>query len=169
LLDLAVRMAQACATEADAVVVSTDIPVYRAPIGVTLLPRPSALATAKARIVDEAQRVARLYPDQDPIVLLQPTSPCRSEDLVRSAIAAYRDADSPTAVVTVQETKPGHYVRDGSVYVTSRQTLLEHGDFYGTRTIYLVNPEVCVNIDTEADWVRAQAAYQEVPQYAASR
>jgi len=57
-----------------------------------------------------------------------------------------RRQDLPTAV---------H--REGSVYVTRRETLMEKNSFYGERLLgHELSPERSVNIDTPNDWQRAE-------------
>jgi CMP-N-acetylneuraminic acid synthetase len=57
-----------------------------------------------------------------------------------------RRQDLPTAV---------H--REGSVYVTRRETLMEKNSFYGARLLgHEMRPERSVNIDTPNDWRRAE-------------
>lgn len=52
---------------------------------------------------------------------------------------------------------PAAWHREGSVYVTRRDVLVERNTFYGTRMIgYMMDPEKTVNIDTMEDWVRAE-------------
>lgn len=55
-----------------------------------------------------------------------------------------------------QELPPAFH-REGSVYVTRRETLIERNSFYGARLLgYEMNAERCVNIDTLEDWERAE-------------
>jgi CMP-N-acetylneuraminic acid synthetase len=47
--------------------------------------------------------------------------------------------------------------REGSVYVTRRDVVIEHGSLYGARLIgYEVDPARAINIDTLDDWARAE-------------
>lgn len=53
---------------------------------------------------------------------------------------------------------PAAYRREGSVYLTRRQVVLEQGSLYGRRTLgVLVDPAHSVNLDTLEDWSRAEA------------
>jgi len=48
--------------------------------------------------------------------------------------------------------------REGSVYVTRRDVVLEGNSLYGARLVgYLLDGKPCVDIDTEEDWERAEA------------
>jgi CMP-N,N'-diacetyllegionaminic acid synthase len=52
---------------------------------------------------------------------------------------------------------PKAFHREGSVYVTRRDVLFEHGNLYGNDVRgYQMNPERSVNIDTEDDWQRVE-------------
>ena len=47
--------------------------------------------------------------------------------------------------------------REGSVYVTRRDVVMEGNSLYGRRLAgYLLDPERCVNIDGPEDWERAE-------------
>ena len=53
---------------------------------------------------------------------------------------------------------PAAYHREGSVYVMKRDVLMMQSSLYGARVIgHVVDPEQCVNIDTEEDWARAES------------
>ena len=52
---------------------------------------------------------------------------------------------------------PAAFHRDGSIYVTRRDVLLEGNSLYGRRVVgHLADPRRSVNIDTPADWLRAE-------------
>lgn len=52
---------------------------------------------------------------------------------------------------------PCAFHREGSVYVTRRRVLLEHGNLYGKNLVgYEMDPDRSVNIDTVNDWARAE-------------
>jgi len=51
---------------------------------------------------------------------------------------------------------PPAFHREGSVYVTRRDTIIEENSLYGQRVAgYLVDPARSVNIDSPEDWARA--------------
>lgn len=53
---------------------------------------------------------------------------------------------------------PAAFHREGSVYVTRRNVLMEHNSLYGERVVgHLMSVDHCVNIDTPQDWIRAEA------------
>lgn len=52
---------------------------------------------------------------------------------------------------------PEAYHREGSVYVTRRRVVMEENSLYGKRLIgYKMDPDNSVNVDTLADWERAE-------------
>ena len=52
---------------------------------------------------------------------------------------------------------PAAFHREGSVYVTRRNVLMEENSLYGSRLRgHLMSSNQCINIDTEADWQRAE-------------
>lgn len=151
--DLAVDLAQGYGP----VVVSTDHPTYERD-GAIVMARPAVLATATALVRDEALRVLRAFPEERWLMLLQPSSPLRRKAHLLRALQWQRRDPTATAIVSV--TLDGDtYVRDGTVYLVARETL-EAGDWYGRRTRYIPIPGAeSLNIDTDADWLRAEEWY----------
>lgn len=76
----------------------------------------------------------------------------------------FTDSDGYLKIATGEEMPiprrqdlPAAWHREGSVYVTRRDILIERNTFYGTKMIgYMMDPEKTVNIDTMEDWVRAE-------------
>jgi CMP-N-acetylneuraminic acid synthetase len=59
--------------------------------------------------------------------------------------------------ITRRQALPPAFHREGSVYVTRRDTLLLDDSLFGPRLLgYPVEAERSVNIDTLADWARAE-------------
>lgn len=55
-----------------------------------------------------------------------------------------------------QDLPPAFY-RDGSVYVTRSQVIMERGSLYGEQIrSYVMNPAFSSNIDTEEDWIKVE-------------
>lgn len=122
----------------------------------------------------------------DWILLLQPTTPFRSADDIRAAIALAHDCDSVISVVKVeshhpalmkriegdrllpycieevegtrrQDYSPPAYMRNGAIYLTRRDVLMG-GSIWGKVTRPLIMPEErSINIDTEGDFLLAEA------------
>jgi CMP-N,N'-diacetyllegionaminic acid synthase len=54
---------------------------------------------------------------------------------------------------------PRAYHREGSVYVTRRDILMEHNSLYGKRLVgYPLASGSCINLDTPQDWEQAEQA-----------
>lgn len=120
------------------------------------------------------------------ICVLLPTSPLRLPDDIAAAIALYRDRDART-VVSVTEAKPAAwlqtmdgngelrsvmpaqaldnrqgyapiYLPNGSIYVFNVAALRRTRNYFGPRTFgYPMPPERSVDIDTEVDFLAAEA------------
>lgn len=59
--------------------------------------------------------------------------------------------------ITRRQELPPAYHREGSVYITRRDVLMERNTIYGDRLIgFPVSPEQSVNIDTLDDWLKAE-------------
>ena len=72
-----------------------------------------------------------------------------------------RDAPIPRR----QELPPAFH-REGSVYVTRRDTLMERNSFYGERLLgYEMSADRSVNIDTPEDWLRAERLISQFGTY----
>ena len=62
----------------------------------------------------------------------------------------------PAPIPRRQELPPAFH-REGSVYVTRRDVLIDQGSFYGSRLLgFPIDPARSVNIDTMDDWHRAE-------------
>jgi CMP-N,N'-diacetyllegionaminic acid synthase len=58
---------------------------------------------------------------------------------------------------------PAAFHRDGSIYVTRTHVIIENNSLYGSRVLgYETKGAVWVNIDTLADWKRAEELLQEL-------
>jgi CMP-N-acetylneuraminic acid synthetase len=61
------------------------------------------------------------------------------------------------APISRRQDLPAAFHRDGSVYVTRRDVLMEGDSLYGPSIAgYLMDPKRSVNIDDESDWIRAE-------------
>ena len=70
---------------------------------------------------------------------------------------ALRLATGERVPIARRQDLPPAYHREGSVYVTRTPTVLQDGSLYGERSVGLpVDPSGSVNIDTMADWERAE-------------
>lgn len=63
----------------------------------------------------------------------------------------------PAPIARRQDLPPAFH-REGSVYVTRRDIVMESNSLYGSRVVgHLMNPEHSINIDDLDDWHRAEA------------
>lgn len=131
----------------DKVIVSTDsdeIALIARDAGAEVLNRPDYLATDTASTQDVMVHALRNYP-ADTLVLLQPTSPCRSEGLIDKCIKEFmvNDYDSLATGFMCdykeygKNTLPrqqiqGFFYDDGNVYVIKAENILR-GDRYGKK------------------------------------
>lgn len=135
------------ASRLNKVVVSTDsdeIAQISKEYGAEVLSRPKDLATDTASTQDVMVHALQYYP-ADIMVLLQPTSPCRSDGLIDACIEDFLQGDYDSLATgfmcTYKEygknTLPrqqieGFFYDDGNVYVIKAKNIL-HGDRYGKK------------------------------------
>ncbi|MBI5623424.1 MAG: acylneuraminate cytidylyltransferase family protein [Elusimicrobia bacterium] len=153
--------------------------------------RPRSLATDASKTEDcVVHLLARLGKDEgyvpDAVMLLQPTSPFRSAETIRRAVALYRKSRG-AGVVSVTEAPchpywcfrlkggrllpycpgkgavrrqdlPPAYSYDGSVYLVETRRFLAERSFSGKGSLALVVPErEALDIDEPSDWEAAEA------------
>jgi CMP-N-acetylneuraminic acid synthetase len=76
---------------------------------------------------------------------------------LRDAHGYLRLCTGQTTPVPRRQDLPLAFHRDGSVYVTRRDVLLDRGSLYGEHLVgFTVDDRPWVNIDTPADWARAE-------------
>lgn len=154
--------------------------------------RPAELADDHAKSIDVVRHaldtLAAAGETYDAVCLLQPTTPFRSAELLRTALETFATgeysglvtasrvpahyhpnwtfldagngllapAQGPGSVVPRRQDLPPAFIRDGAVYLTKTETLLA-GSFFGDRLGYVENTDPHqINIDTMADWQRAE-------------
>lgn len=131
----------------DKVIVSTDsdaIAEIAQKAGAEILKRPDYLATDTASTQDVMVHALQSFP-ADTLVLLQPTSPCRSEGLIDECILEFQERDYDSLATGWicdykeygKNTLPrqqinGFFYDDGNVYVIKAENILK-GDRYGIR------------------------------------
>jgi CMP-N-acetylneuraminic acid synthetase len=82
----------------------------------------------------------------------------------------FRDGNGVLRIATGEDTPiarrqalPPAFHREGSVFVTRRDVLVEQGSIYGARLVgFPVDPSRAVDIDTPEDWERAEAILRNV-------
>ncbi|WGK63808.1 acylneuraminate cytidylyltransferase family protein [Croceiramulus getboli] len=72
-------------------------------------------------------------------------------------------ATGDSEIIPRRQDLPPAYHRDGSLYLTRTEVLLEQNSLYGQRLGFLESdPEWYVNIDTPADWEKAERMAQKI-------
>ena len=156
----------------DKLVVSTDseeIAQIAKEAGAEVLMRPSELATDTASTQDVMVHTLQHYP-ADTLVLLQPTSPYRSNGLIDDCINEFLQNDFDSLATGFicdykeygRNTLPrqqiqGFFYDDGNVYVMKADNILK-GDRYGTKIVRkIINRYENAEIDDEYDfWLLEQ-------------
>ena len=156
----------------DKLVVSTDseeIAQIAKEAGAEVLMRPSELATDTASTQDVMVHTLQHYP-ADTLVLLQPTSPYRSNGLIDDCINEFLQNDFDSLATGFicdykeygRNTLPrqqiqGFFYDDGNVYVMKADNILK-GDRYGTKIgRKIINRYENAEIDDEYDfWLLEQ-------------
>ena len=60
-------------------------------------------------------------------------------------------------IISRRQELPEAYHRDGSIYITKTEVLLQQHSLYGKSTSFIESqPELYVNIDTLSDWEKAE-------------
>jgi len=66
-------------------------------------------------------------------------------------------ATGESKIISRRQELPNTYHRDGSIYITKTEVLLQQHSLYGESTSFIESsPEFHVNIDTPADWEKAE-------------
>lgn len=88
---------------------------------------------------------------------LEDHHPARIKKIVNGRIVDFCSEEIPES--RRQDLTPHAYVRSGSIYALSRRYLMEEGRRYGSEhsLAYVLPPERVVNIDSELDWIVAEA------------
>ena len=145
--------------------------------------RPPELATEEAASMDVIVHAIEELESQESyrptcVMLLQPTSPLRRADDIRSALALYQDKNADVVVsVREEDSQPPLYVLpdgriaspdapqeqggrgcrlNGAIYLADVQTLLATRSWFGRKTWALIMPgQRSIDVDTPADLVTA--------------
>ena len=66
-------------------------------------------------------------------------------------------------IITRRQDLPDTYIRDGSVYITKSDVLMNKNSMYGNSINYCINPfKEHINIDTESDWKKAEKYFKSL-------
>jgi CMP-N-acetylneuraminic acid synthetase len=123
----------------DRVIVSTDsdeIKKVALEYGAEVIDRPTHLSTDEATTISVLEHIIQEIPIADSIVVLQPTSPLRDDDLIDNCIEQY-ESDNYTNLATGYWCK---FKEFGSHNNLRRQDY--KGFFYDDGNIYILSPEI---------------------------
>lgn len=172
----------------DHLVVSTDDPgvaELSRQTGVQVVDRPAGLAGPQASVMDAIAHVLKAL-DQtwDYVVLLQPTSPLRTQVDIDAAVALCHDRGAPAVIGVSPMLKPASFyglvnpdgsfhravpvegegvVVNGALYVGRPETMLATRGFVGPGTLaHLMRPECGWDVDTAFDFAVCEALWPHV-------
>ncbi|MEM7475671.1 MAG: acylneuraminate cytidylyltransferase family protein [Planctomycetota bacterium] len=168
--------AQAARTNGRIVLTSDDEQIidHGNELGIEVIRRPDVLATERSAMIDVVlhalEHLANESFEPDAVLLLQPTSPLRTADHIRTAIESLGDHDSVCSVVEIAPELRPHYLmkiredgfldyflpegrhilrrqdtipayqREGTVYLTRRTVLQNQKTFYGESCFPILIP-----------------------------
>lgn len=150
-----VELAVECAVELDFVddIVVTSDDVFHKHQDATFIARPSCLADDHATTEAVVAHAIRCMGRYDTVLIVQPTTPLRSVDFVRSCQEDF--CDEVDSVVSMTD-----WQRDGACYLT-RGRLAAMGELYGDRILLRKTPPgQGVSIDTQEDWEEVQRIWE---------
>jgi len=96
----------------------------------------------------------------DCVVSLLPVPPEYNPHWVyfRAPDGSLRLSTGESTPIPRRQSLPPAFRREGSVYITRRDVLMEQGSLYGSKVVgHLLAPETSVNIDAASDWEYAEA------------
>ena len=110
-------------------------------MGAEVLIRPDHLATDEATTIGVLEHAIQENPDVDAVLLMQPTSPIRSYNLIDQVINIYKEYKSKVDSVATgylcrywewgskednlpRQLNPGYFYDDGNLYILSREDIL---------------------------------------------
>lgn len=72
-------------------------------------------------------------------------------------------ATGEVEIIRRRQDLPPAFFRDGSIYITKTEVILQTHSLYGEKIAYMENdPKYYVNIDTEQDWEKAEQKLKEI-------
>lgn len=72
-------------------------------------------------------------------------------------------ATGETNIIKRRQELPKAFIRDGGIYITKSEVILRQNSFFGNTLSYIItDSETNINIDTEDDWLRAEAIIKKI-------
>jgi CMP-N-acetylneuraminic acid synthetase len=124
----------------------------------TVINRPKELSTNNVPTLPVLEHVLQNISDEYTIVvLLQPTSPLRTEEHIDSCIETLIKEDC-SSLITVKEIQPFHlFVPNGAIYITSRELIIKHNKLKDDNVrLVLMSEEASIDVDTKTDLILAE-------------
>jgi N-acylneuraminate cytidylyltransferase len=168
----------------DDLVVSTDdaaIAKEAVSYGIPYIDRPKELAEADTPMLPVVRHAVSLYPT-DVVVLLQPTSPFRTNKDVKEALKLFRYCEADAVISVTQAPDDlvfeiGHagrmrlaentVVPNGAIYIISSAALARGHDWYsGVTYAYKMPRDRSLDIDTPVDLAMARAVVEKMSEAA---
>jgi CMP-N-acetylneuraminic acid synthetase len=162
----------------DRVIVSTDydeIGKIALENGAEVIMRPANLSTDEATTISVLEHIIQEIPEADNIIVLQPTSPLRSVNLIDNCIDEF-ETNVYTNLATGYWCKykefgshnnlrrqdyEGFFYDDGSVYILSRE-LIKKGLWCGEKPLRYINEKYMnFEIDDEVDFTIIEALFNK--------
>lgn len=158
----------------DRVIVSTDsddIKKVAIKFGAEVIDRPAHLSTDEATTISVLEHIIQEIPTANMIVVLQPTSPLRDDNLIDKCIELY-ESDNFTNLATGYWCKfkeygshnnlrrqdyKGFFYDDGNLYILSKEIIIK-GLWCGEKPArYVTDKYMNFEIDDEVDFVVVEA------------
>jgi len=148
-------------------------------MGAEVLTRPDHLASDGATTMAVLQHVAQEMPHVDAVLLMQPTSPIRSFNLIDQVIEIYDEHKSTvdsaatgflcrywewgTQVSNLpRQVNPGYFYDDGNLYILSREDILA-GRWCGARQLRITTDTIYhYEIDDRVEAIAAEAVMNAI-------
>lgn len=147
--------------------------------GAEVLKRPARLAGDKVTTIEVLRDVLNKIPEADYIMLMQPTSPIRINNLVDRVISEFKKRKNIDSAATgfmcrmwewgtrkynlPRQADPGYFYDDGNLYILSRKDIIK-GKWCGKRRL-----PICVEsfyhyeIDDYVEKIAAEAVLKHLP------
>jgi CMP-N-acetylneuraminic acid synthetase len=158
---------------------NSEISAASRSMGAEVLTRPDHLATDGATTMAVLQHVVEEKPDVDAVLLMQPTSPIRSFNLIDQVIEAYNEHISNVDSVATgflcrywewgsqesnlpRQINPGYFYDDGNLYILRREDILA-GKWCGARQLRIASDTIYhYEIDDRVEAIAAEAVMNAI-------
>jgi CMP-N-acetylneuraminic acid synthetase len=158
----------------DRVIVSTDsyqIKNVALAFGAEVIDRPEHLSTDEATTIAVLEHIIQEIPKADSLVILQPTSPLRDNNLIDNCITLYESGNYTNLATGYwckfkefgshnnlrRQDYKGFFYDDGNVYILSKE-IINKGLWCGDNPVrYITDKHMNFEIDDEVDFIVLEA------------